>query len=241
MTKPTEIPMIDYSEFLLLGIEFSLGDFKKYQITIEDFLAKEQKTLEESYSKNLEELDQDDHKKYNQIAQDYYYRSGDIATLLATATVVNGGTYTNPSPGVFQGTELAFNQPLGNQYLYLVWEFVLENNLFVCYCPNSAVEACCECIVPCEQAYFGPVTQNVSQVCTTDSNTPGNLGLLGFNGTGSIPQLGNIVFGGDGCEAGSYLATGFYIVTAGPGPTIGPKNWVQIGVNGEVINTGVCP
>ena len=81
MTKPTEIPMIDYSEFLLLGIEFSLGDFKKYQITIEDFLAKEQKTLEESYSKNLEELDQDDHKKYNQIAQDYYYRSGDIATL----------------------------------------------------------------------------------------------------------------------------------------------------------------
>ena len=208
-----------------------------YPSTVSDITLRTQRILPDNF--NFDPLI---HKLKLLSSNTLYNNSpGDIATLLATATVVNGGTYTNPSPGVFQGTELAFNQPLGNQYLYLVWEFVLENNLFVCYCPNSAVEACCECIVPCEQAYFGPVTQNVSQVCTTDSNTPGNLGLLGFNGTGSIPQLGNIVFGGDGCDAGSYLATGFYIVTAGPGPTIGPKNWVQIGVNGEVINTGVCP
>ena len=208
-----------------------------YPSTVSDITLRTQRILPDNF--NFDPLI---HKLKLLSSNTLYNNSpGDIANLLATATVVNGGTYTNPSPGVFQGTELAFNQPLGNQYLYLVWEFVLENNLFVCYCPNSAVEACCECIVPCEQAYFGPVTQNVSQVCTTDSNTPGNLGLLGFNGTGSTPQLGNVVFGGDGCDAGSYLATGFYIVTAGPGPTIGPKNWVQIGVNGEVINTGVCP
>ncbi len=81
MTKPTEIPIIDYAEFLLFGIEFSLVDFKKYQTKIESFLDKEKKSLDESYNKSLAELDQDDYKRYNQIAQDYYYRSGDIATL----------------------------------------------------------------------------------------------------------------------------------------------------------------
>ena len=170
----------------------------------------------------------------------YTNSTADINALLAASSVVGGGVYTNPSAGIFQATETAFSMPLGNQYVYLVWEFVFENSQTVCYCSSSAIDACCDCTLPCETAYFSPVTSNISQVCSVDSNSPGNLGQLGFNGTGSIPTIGDIVFDSSDCTSGDYLGNGFYVVTPGVTTTV-PKNWIQIGVNGEVIGSGVCP
>jgi hypothetical protein len=164
----------------------------------------------------------------------------DINALLAASSVAGGGVYTNPSAGIFQATETAFSMPLGNQYVYLVWEFVFENSQTVCYCSSSAIDACCDCTLPCETAYFSPITSNISQVCSVDSNSPGNLGQLGFNGTGSIPTIGDIVFDSSDCTSGDYLVNGFYVVTPGV-TTIVPKNWIQVGVNGEVIGSGICP
>ena len=208
-----------------------------YPATVADITLRTQKIIPDNF-----DFDPAIHKLKILSSNTLYSNTpADIALLLATAAEVNGGVYINPSTGVFQATELGFTQPLGNQYLYLVWEFIFNNNLFVCYCPDSALAACCECEIPCESAYFGPITQNSLQACTTDTTTVGSLGVLGFNGTGSIPSIGNIVFGSDDCEDNTYLANGFYIVTAGPGPSVGPKNWVQIGNNGEVIDSGVCP
>ena len=170
----------------------------------------------------------------------YTNSTADINALLAASSVAGGGVYTNPSAGIFQATETAFSMPLGNQYVYLVWEFVFENSQTVCYCSSSAIDACCDCTLPCETAYFSPVTSNISQVCSVDSNSPGNLGQLGFNGTGSIPTIGDIVFNSSDCTSGDYLGNGFYVVTPGITTTV-PKNWIQIGVNGEVIGSGVCP
>ena len=170
----------------------------------------------------------------------YTNSTADINALLAASSVVGGGVYTNPSAGIFQATETAFSMPLGNQYVYLVWEFVFESNQTVCYCFTSLEDACCDCTLPCPTAYFSQSTSNQSQVCSTNSNSPGSLGQLGFNGSGSIPTIGDIVFDSIACEAGNYIDNGFYIVTPGVTTTV-PKNWIEIGVNGEVIGSGVCP
>ena len=148
--------------------------------------------------------------------------------------------YTNPSAGIFQTTETAFSMPLGNQYVYLVWEFVFESNQTVCYCFTSLEDACCDCTLPCPTAFFSETTGSQAQVCSVDTDGPGNLGQLGFNGSGSIPTIGDIVFDSTACDAGNYISNGFYIVTPGVTTTV-PKNWIQIGVNGEVIGSGVCP
>ena len=170
----------------------------------------------------------------------YTNSNADINALLAASSVAGGGVYTNPSAGIFQATETAFSMPLGNLYVYLVWEFVFENSQTVCYCSTSAQDACCDCILPCETAYFSPQVQGQTGVCSVNINSPGNLGQLGFNGTGSIPTIGDIVFDSSNCDNGNYLANGFYVVTPGSTATV-PKNWIQIGVNGEVIGSGVCP
>ena len=170
----------------------------------------------------------------------YTNSTADINALLAASSVAGGGVYTNPSAGIFQTTETAFSMPLGNQYVYLVWEFVFESNQTVCYCFTSLEDACCDCTLPCPTAFFSETTGSQAQVCSVDTDGPGNLGQLGFNGSGSIPTIGDIVFDSIACDAGNYIDNGFYIVTPGV-TTIVPKNWIQIGVNGEVIGSGVCP
>lgn len=170
----------------------------------------------------------------------YTNSTADINALLAASSVAGGGVYTNPSAGIFQATETAFSMPLGNQYVYLVWEFVFESNQTVCYCFTSLKDACCDCTLPCPTAFFSETTGSQAQVCSVDTDGPGNLGQLGFNGSGSIPTIGDIVFDSIACDAGNYISNGFYIVTPGVTTTV-PKNWIQIGVNGEVIGSGVCP
>ena len=170
----------------------------------------------------------------------YNNTPADIATLLATASLVGGGVYTSPSVGINQATEIAFNMPFGNQYLYLIWEFVIIGNQFVCYCDQSADEVCCECVVDCKQIHVGPQTGNVFQVCSTNTNDPSAIGSVGYNGSGALPSLGDVMFSTLDCTVASFLSQGFYVVSVSSPATL-PKTWVEIGVNGEIIDTGVCP
>tara|TARA_R110000744_G_scaffold79823_1_gene156634 strand:+ start:282 stop:5471 length:5190 start_codon:yes stop_codon:yes gene_type:complete len=170
----------------------------------------------------------------------YNNTTADIASLLATSSLVGGGVYTNPSAGINQATELAFNMPVGNQYLYLIWEFSIIGTQFVCYCSTNAVDVCCDCDVDCKEILVGPPTANLSQVCSTNTNDPGSNGLVGFNGNGSLPVTGNIVFATPDCKDAQYLDPGFYIVSQTSPATL-PKKWVQIAAFGEVIDSGVCP
>jgi hypothetical protein len=169
----------------------------------------------------------------------------DTNTLLAAAPVV-GGPITNPSVDTYQATETALSMPSANQYLYLIWDLRLIGSSELCYCVPppiaSADDVCCTCAVGCQQVYVGPQTFSAATACATDTNSPG-FQQIGFNGPGSIPALGNIVYDNTSCNVGSsgnYLPTGFYVVDPASPSAASPKNWIEVGVNGVVTNAGSC-
>ena len=175
-----------------------------------------------------------------------YTNSPADTTALLTAAPVVSGAIINPSLDTYQSTEAAFSMPLGNQYLYLVWDLRLISEGELCYCDppptNSADDVCCTCSVGCQQVYIGPQTFSSSAACATDTDTVG-FSQVGFNGTGSIPQLGNIVYDNTSCNVGSsgnYLPSGFYVTDPNSPSTTSPKNWIEVGLNGVVINSGSC-
>ena len=166
----------------------------------------------------------------------------EINNLLLASSVVSGGI-TSPSPGDYQATEPSFSMPLGNEYLYLIWDFRLISSATLCYCtdPSSAEEVCCECNIPCDLAYFGPQVPTAPQACYTEVNSPANLGQLGFLGNGGLPTIGNIVYNQDTCSiSDGHPPTGFYIIDTNATPTLSPKQWVEIGANGVIISEGTC-
>ena len=147
---------------------------------------------------------------------------------------------TNPSTGVFQATEPAFNMPAVNDYLYLIWDLRMITSQSVCYCTGGSTieEACCTCTPPCNTCYFGPQTQNATQVCATDTNSPLSLGLKSFSGAYSTPTIGDICYmdSTNTCNPNAqvnvngtlffegFLGTGFYIVDVNNPSTTSPKN-----------------
>ena len=56
----------------------------------------------------------------------------DLQALLTASTIVGGGVITNPSVGEYQAIEPAFNMPIGNQYLYLIWDLRLIGSMNIC-------------------------------------------------------------------------------------------------------------
>ena len=173
---------------------------------------------------------------------DYQNNPTDIANLLLAAPVVSG-PITSPSSDVYQAIETNFNMPLGNEFLYLIWDLRLISNAAVCYCtlPSSAEEVCCECQVDCDTLYLGPKTDSVSQVCTTDVTDPGALGEVSFNGNGGLATIGNVIFQDLACNlsGAGVILPGFYIQSGSPTGSI-PKLWIQVNNNGVVINSGTC-
>ncbi len=185
----------------------------------------------------------------------YSNSAADIASLLAASSVVSGPV-TNPSTGVFQATEPAFNMPAVNDYLYLIWDLRMITSQSVCYCTGGSTieEACCTCTPPCNTCYFGPQTQNATQVCATDTNSPLSLGLKSFSGAYSTPTIGDICYmdSTNTCNPNAqvnvngtlffegFVGTGFYIVDVNNPSTTSPKKWIQVGQNGVVINSGTC-
>ena len=164
----------------------------------------------------------------------------DIALLLTTATDV---TPILNQPGIqdFQALESAFNMPIGNQYLYLIWDFrdIIYNEL--CYePPSSTVEAvCCECEGNCQQIYFSPGQGTQLAACQVNTNTFGN-NYYSFNGSGSVPVLGDQCFANQSCDSQSTVDAGFYVVDAAQPAATNPKNWIQLDAQGFVIDAGTC-
>lgn len=171
----------------------------------------------------------------------------DLQALLTASTIVGGGVITNPSVGEYQSIEPAFNMPIGNQYLYLIWDLRLIGSMNICYCssPSTASEVCCDCTVICNTAFFGPYNGSTAAACSTDVDSPGALGIQGFYGNGSIPSIGDVCYADQTCSIGSGSASaftpeGFYIVSSSAtGPTV-PKKWVEINNVGNVIAEGFC-
>jgi hypothetical protein len=174
----------------------------------------------------------------------YTSSSADISALLADPnTAVVSGAITSPSSGTFQATQTAFNMPVANQYLYLIWDLRLINSKAVCYCPSpsSNNDVCCTCSVGCDTVFCGPNSTNSTSVCFTNTNSFNNLGEISFNGlAGGLPTIGDVCFPNTGCDGtAGYLPTGYYIVGTSS-PVVGTKKWIEIGANGVVIDEGNC-
>ena len=169
----------------------------------------------------------------------YQNNTADINALLNASNTISG--VSNPSAGVYQATANNFNMPLANGYLYLIWDFRDITNANLCYSSVSEYDACCNCNTPCSTAYIGPNAPDSLGACLTDVTSFGGQ-QISFNNSGSIPVLGDSLFTGallDCNPADGYVASGFYIVSEDPtGST--PKQWVEIGANGVVVNSGTC-
>ena len=170
----------------------------------------------------------------------YEDTDADLSALLTASSLVGGGVITSPAPNEYQGVETAFSIPQSNQYLYLIWDLRLISSQIVCYCQTTdeANDVCCECEVACRNAYFGPRSNSVGMVCTTDVDSPGNLGTRSYNGNGGLPTIGDIVYNTNNCGLPT-MQRGFYIVSPVT-PSVLPKKWVQIDDTGTVISGGTC-
>ncbi len=175
----------------------------------------------------------------------YQDNTADINTLLGLATNVTPTTPVGAT--TYEATEIGalsggtFNIPIGNLYLYLVWDLRDIGNQLLCYSATSAADACCSCSTICNKADFSPVQQNLAQACLTNNNAFGS-GSMSFNGGGNVPVIGDIVFNdpNNACDpSAGYPSPGYYIVSQSV-PAPNPKPWVEIGANGVVINSGTC-
>jgi hypothetical protein len=175
----------------------------------------------------------------------YQNNTADINTLLGLATNVTPTTPVGAT--TYEATEIGtlsggtFNIPIGNQYLYLVWDLRDIGNQLLCYSATSAADACCSCATACNKADFSPVQQNLAQACLTNNNAFGS-SSMSFNNSGNIPVIGDIVFNDPNnvCDpSAGYPSPGYYIVSQSV-PAPNPKPWVEIGANGVVVNSGTC-
>lgn len=167
----------------------------------------------------------------------YENTAADITSLLATATDVT--PIVNPSTNIFEATATAFNIPSGNQYLYLVWDLrdIIYNKL--CYSATSADDVCCDCTEDCNTAFFSPSEFTQNQACAMNTDSFGAQ-QYAFTSNSSIPVLGDTVYANTNCSVDVYPTAGFYVVDPTAPATANPKNWVEIGALGIVINSGTC-
>ena len=170
----------------------------------------------------------------------YEDTDADLSALLTASSLVGGGVITSPAPNEYQGVETGFFLSDFNQYLYLIWDLRLISSQIVCYCQTTdeANDVCCECEVACRNVYLGPRSNSVGMVCTTDVDSPGNLGTRSYNGNGGLPTIGDIVYNTNNCGLPT-MQRGFYIVSPVT-PSVLPKKWVQIDDTGTVISGGTC-
>lgn len=170
----------------------------------------------------------------------YNNTTSDLTTLLSTATDVTPISPATMGAALYQATENAF--ALGNDYLYLIWDYRNVHSDQLCYSAVSAEDACCFCTTTCTRVWFSPVQPAQPAACAVDTNSFGST-QMAFSGQGSIPVNGDIVYaaGNPSCnpELG-YAPSGFYIVDPNSPSTANPKNWIEIGLDGLVISSGTC-
>ena len=160
--------------------------------------------------------------------------------LTIVNTAANITPITNPSPNTYQATASTVSLPLGNDHLYLVWDLRDVTESLLCYSNISVNDVCCACSPSCTSVFFGPVQGDKDAACGTDTNQSG-WSKNSFTGSpGVIPIIGDIVFNGISCTGNSYLSPGFYMVDPSQPAGLSPKNWVQIGSQGSVIDAGTC-
>tara|TARA_Y100001937_G_scaffold127701_1_gene200774 strand:+ start:7152 stop:11987 length:4836 start_codon:yes stop_codon:yes gene_type:complete len=158
----------------------------------------------------------------------------DVASLLAASTQIPNGSVTNPSPGLHQATVSNLSLPIGNQYLYIIYDLRTVGTQQLCYDASSADDACCLCTWNCVAFSISPVGESAALVCSQVlSNTNYH------NGSGALPAIGDLVYTSSNCEdvisgTVNYAVAGFYKINNSP------NQYIIIGANGLVIDLQNC-
>ena len=160
-----------------------------------------------------------------------------MSALLA-AGPSNVTPISNPSAGNYQATETNFAMPALNTYLYLIWDLREVTMSELCFSDvlGSSGDACCDCSPTCTVAEFGPNSNSSADALLTDTNSGGSA-QYSFNGSGQIPQIGEVCYENLTCDVQQYLPSGYYLVNL-TSPSTLPKTWVEIGNYGAVIDAG---
>ena len=172
-----------------------------------------------------------------------------VNALLAnpsTATFAPPYTAVGGTPDWYFAKIPNISLPIGNQYLYLIWDFRLITQAEVCTCPpaSSAQDVCCTCSTGCTQCYWSPVANQQSAVCGFTVNSPGN-NQYGFTTSSltpsGVPDIGSYCFVDTTCDVnqGGHVPAGYYIVDANATQTF-PKVWVEIDSSGVCVDKGIC-
>ena len=175
-----------------------------------------------------------DNFKYLSSNTLYQNNPTDVAALLAAATTIPNGNVTSPTNAINQTTINSLNLPIGNQYLYVIYDLRTISAQQLCYDATSANDACCLCTWSCVSFAASSFRETSADAC--NAVAVGNT-YYHNNGSGSLPIVGSIVYTNSTCEntntgTPQFLGPGFYKISA--------TQYMQIGPNGLVIQINNC-
>jgi len=172
----------------------------------------------------------DDNFKYLSSNTLYANNQAGIAALLAAATTIPDSDVTSPSSGLYQATISPLTLPIGNQYLYLIYDYRTTSCQQFCFDAVSSSDACCECTIPCVAFSGSTVREDAVIIC----NQPLSQTYY-HTGSGTFPVVGDFVFSSSVCTSNQAvpLETGFYKSEA--------TKYIRVSASGIVSELVTCP
>jgi hypothetical protein len=163
----------------------------------------------------------------------YANNVADINTLTGSASDILPGLITSPAPDVYRGsvtpsTTPAFSLPIGNQYLYLVYDFRTQSGQPLCY-STDVTEACCDCTYTCTAYDSSTVHPSIGVAC--DQPLTQSYYFLNSVTPTTYPVVGSIVYSSTICDTTTTLTAGWYKYTSG---------YIRVNSDGIVIQIGTC-
>tara|TARA_R110000803_G_scaffold95241_2_gene163049 strand:- start:361 stop:5151 length:4791 start_codon:yes stop_codon:yes gene_type:complete len=146
-----------------------------------------------------------DNFKYLSSNTLYINNETDIASLLSASTTIANSNVTNPSDGLYQTTVAGLNLPIGNQYLYLIYDYKFTSCQEFCYDAVSASAACCDCAFTYTGYSSSTIQQNAHVVCGQPLSV-----TYYHTGTNSLPVVADFVYSSIDGAVGTTLPIGLY-------------------------------
>jgi len=173
-----------------------------------------------------------DNFKYLSSNTLYANNATDVAALLAAATTIPNSDVTNPSPGLNEATVSNLSLPIGNQYLYIIYDLRTISLQQLCYDASSASDACCLCTWSCTAFDGSSKIETASQACALVVSS-----TYYHNGSAAQPAIGDLVYTSSNCQDAiggtvDYAEAGYYKITG--------NQYIQIGIDGLVIDKQNC-
>ena len=169
-----------------------------------------------------------DNFKYLSSNTLYSNNQSDITSLLAASTTVANGSVTNPSSGLYQATISNLSLPLGNQYLYLIYDYRFTSCQEFCYDASSSSLSCCDCTFTYTAYTSSTIQQNANVICGQPLTV-----TFYHTGSGSLPAIADFVYSSSNGAVGTTLPIGLYKISA--------TDYITVNQFGLVTQVTTCP